>query len=145
MSIRKELRLLTKKNLELLKELKFCYESFQKAEEGGDFANSIYFSNLIDGIKPMVEENKKKLILLRKEDKKTWGKIEIDGTWMDSDSVKWSGGGFICYGEIVDGSNLHTVSIKIIHIDDSKAKDKKNPPLRMGEVYVLFRNDIEFV
>ena len=145
MSIRKELRLLTKKNLELLKELKICYESFQKAEEGRDYANSIYFSNIIDGLEPVIEENKKKLILLRKEDKKTWGKVEINGIWMDEDAVKWSGRGFIFYGEIVDESNLHTVSIKIIHIDDSKAKDKKNPPLRMGEVYVLFRNDIEFV
>ena len=73
MSIKKELRLLTKKNLELLKELKICYESFQKAEEGRDYANSIYFSNLIDGLEPVIEENKKKLILLRKEDKKTLG------------------------------------------------------------------------
>ena len=143
----KEIKLLKEKNLELLKELKTCYESLKKADEGRDYANSIYFSNLIADIEPVIEENKKKLILLRKEYKKNWYKVEVDGIWMDMETIKWSGGGFICYGEIVDESNLHTVSIKIIHIDDSKAKneDKKNPPLRMGEVYVLFRNDIEFI
>ena len=74
-------------------------------------------------------------------------KVEVNGRWMDMETVTWSERGFIFYGEIIDDPNLHTVAIKIIHVDDSQAndEDKKKPPFLKGEVYTVYRNDIEFI